>query len=295
MGGQRGRLRDDADFMTLTWPIALAVLFGALLHASWNALVKAGADKALDTALMNLIGGLLALPLVAWAGFPVAAAWPWLLGSMVIHVLYYALLTAAYRHGELALTYPLMRGTAPLLVALGSAALFHEALSPASWAGVLGVCGGVLVLGLSRHGLESGRAVVFALANAVVIAAYTVLDGHGVRASGNAVGYVAMVFLLNALPFGAIVVARRGWSRLAQHARERGALAAVGAAASLGSYGIALWAMTRAPVASVAALRETSVLFAALLGAWHLHERFTPRRAIGTAAILAGVAALRLG
>jgi drug/metabolite transporter (DMT)-like permease len=116
-----------------------------------------------------------------------------------------------------------------------------------------------------------------------------------VRVSGNAVGYVASLFLVNAVPFGAIVLSRRGWPVLAQHARRRAPLAALGAAASVGSYGIALWAMTRAPVASVAALRETSVLFAALLATWHLHERFTPRRALGTAAILAGVAALRLG
>ena len=281
--------------MILTWPIALAVLFGALLHAGWNALVKSGADKALDTAVMNLIGGAMALPLVFVAGLPVAAAWPWLLASAAIHVAYYALLTAAYRHGELALTYPLMRGAAPLLVALVSVSAFGEPLSPAGWAGVVGICGGVLVLGLSSHGLESGRAMALALANAVVIAGYTVVDGHGVRASGAATSYVATLFALNAVPFGAVVLARRGWRPLVQHARKRGPLAALGAAASLGSYGIALWAMTRAPVASVAALRETSVLFAALIGAWQLHERFTPRRALGTAAIVAGVAALRLG
>src|SRR6187455_107519 len=119
--------------MNLTWPIALAVLFAALLHASWNALVKAGADKAMDTATMNLIGGLVALPVIAWVGWPVAAAWPWLLASAAIHVVYYALLVAAYRHGELALTYPLMRGAAPLLVALTSVAAFGEPLSPPAW------------------------------------------------------------------------------------------------------------------------------------------------------------------
>ena len=281
--------------MTLTWPIALAVLFGALLHAGWNALVKSGQDKTLDTALLNLIAGALALPMLAASGWPVAAAWPWIVASALVHVAYYGLLTAAYRHGELALTYPLMRGSAPLLVALMSVTVFGEALSPAAWAGVFAVCGGVLVLGLSRHGLDSGRAVALALANAVVIAGYTLIDGHGVRASGNALAYVAALFLVNALPFGAIVLARRGWPVLAQHARRRAPLAALGAAASAGSYGIALWAMTRAPVASVATLRETSVLFAALLATWQLHERFTPRRALGTAAILAGVAALRLG
>jgi len=281
--------------MMLTWPIALAVLFGALLHASWNALVKSGADKALDAALINLIAGLVALPLVLLAGWPPAEAWPWLLASAAVHIAYYTLLTAAYRHGELALTYPLMRGTAPLLVALGSVALFQEPLTAAGWTGILGICGGVLVLGLSAHGLESGRAVLFALANALVIAAYTVVDGFGVRASGNALGYVAALFLLNALPFGALVLLQRGWRPMALHGRARAPLALLGAAASVGSYGIALWAMTRAPVATVAALRETSVLFAALLGSWFLKEAFNLRRAAGTAAIVIGVMALRMG
>jgi phosphonate utilization associated putative membrane protein len=271
------------------------VLFGALLHAGWNALVKSASDKALDTALLNLIGALVAVPLLLAAGLPAPAAWPWLVGSALVHVAYYSLLTAAYRHGELALTYPLMRGTAPLLVALVSVAAFAEPLSPAGWTGVLGVCCGVLVLGLSRHGLESGRAVALALANAAVIALYTVIDGRGVRAGGNAVAYVAALFLLNGLPFGALVLARRGWPAVRAHAMQRAPRATLGAVASVGSYGIALWAMTRAPVATIAALRETSVLFAAFIGAWQLHEAFTPRRAVGTAAILAGVAALRLG
>lgn len=281
--------------MTLTWPIALAVLFGALLHAGWNALVKAGTDKALDTALLNLIGAVLALPVLAFAGLPAAGAWPWMLASAAVHVLYYALLTAAYRHGELSLTYPLMRGAAPLLVAMCSLAVFGEALTPAGWAGVLGVSAGVLVLGTGRAALESGRAVLLALANAAVIAAYTLADAQGVRASGNPLGYVAALFVLNALPFGALVLRRRGWRAVWAHGRQRAPLATLGAAASMGSYGIALWAMTRAPVATVAALRETSVLFAALIGVWHLRERFTPQRALGTAAIVAGVAALRLG
>jgi phosphonate utilization associated putative membrane protein len=295
MAGLRGPLRHDGACMNLTWPIALAVLFGALLHASWNALVKSGADKALDTALMNLVGGAMALPLVALLGLPAAAAWPWLLASAAIHIGYYALLTAAYRHGELALTYPLMRGAAPLVLALLSATAFGEPLPAAGWVGVLAVSGGVALLGLSRHGLESGRAVAFALANAVVIAAYTIADARGVRASGNAGSYVVTLFAINAVPFAAVMTARRGVAAIAQHARRRAPLAALGAAASAGSYGIALWAMTKAPVASVAALRETSVLFAALLGAWQLNERLTPRRALGTAVILAGVAALRLG
>jgi len=281
--------------MILTWPVVGAVLFGAVLHASWNALVKSSSDKALDTAVIHVLGSVAALPLLAVAGLPAPASWPFLLASLVIHVGYYVALTGAYKHGDLGLTYPLMRGTAPLLVALSAALTLGETLSPLAWAGVLGVSCGVLALGLSRHAMESPRAVGFALANAVVIAIYTIVDGLGVRHSGNALQYVAMLFVLDGWPFGLLVLRRRGWATTWPYARRRAPVALVGALASLGSYGIALWAMTRAPVAMVAALRETSVLFAVLIGTWLLKEAFTLRRAVGTAAIVAGVMALRMG
>jgi phosphonate utilization associated putative membrane protein len=281
--------------MILTWPVVAAVLVGALLHASWNALVKSSHDKALDTAVIHLIGSLVALPLAFIVGLPPAASWPYIAISVTIHIGYYFALAGAYKHGELGLTYPLMRGTAPLLVALASTLTVGEALTPLSWAGVLGVSCGVLALGLSRHALESRRAVAYALANAVIIAIYTVVDALGARASGNPLQYVVMLFVLDGWPFGLIVLMRRGAAVALPYARRRAPVALVGATASLGSYGIALWAMTKAPVATVAALRETSVLFAALLGTWLLKERFSLRRAVGTAAILAGVFALRLG
>jgi phosphonate utilization associated putative membrane protein len=279
----------------MTWTVLAAVLFGALLHASWNALVKSSSDKAMDAAVMHMVGSVLALPLVLIVGLPPVAAWPYVAGSLVIHVGYYTALTGAYKHGDLGLTYPVMRGAAPLLVALSSSVTFGESLSPLAWAGVIGVSCGVLALGLSRHALDSPRAVAFALANALIIAMYTVVDALGVRISGNALQYVALLFVLDGWPFGLMVLWRRKPVVFWAYTRARAPLAAVGAAASLGSYGIALWAMTRAPVATVAALRETSVLFAALLGTWFLREVFTVRRAIGTAAIVAGVMALRLG
>jgi phosphonate utilization associated putative membrane protein len=281
--------------MTLTWAVVAAVLFGALLHASWNALVKSSTDKALDTAVIHLVGSIVALPIALVIGWPPAAAWPFILASVVIHIGYYIALTEAYKHGDLGLTYPLMRGTAPLLVALSASAALGETLSPLAWAGVLGVSCGVLALGVSRHALDSPRAVGFALANAVVIAIYTVVDATGARASGNPLQYVVALFVLDGWPFALLVFARRGGARVWPYARARWPVATLGALASLGSYGIALWAMTRAPVATVAALRETSVLFAALLGTWFLKEAFNLRRAVGTATIVAGVMALRMG
>ena len=187
-----------------------------------------------------------------------------------------------------------MRGVAPLLVALSATFTLGETLSPLAWAGVLGISCGVLVLGLNAHAFRVPKAIGFALANAVIIAIYTVVDGLGVRASGNALQYVATLFMFDDWPFALLMFATRGHA-VGRYARHRWPLATLGACASLGSYGIALWAMTRAPVATVAALRETSVLFAVLLGAWFLKEAFTPRRVLGTCVIAAGVMALRLG
>jgi phosphonate utilization associated putative membrane protein len=196
--------------MTLSWPVVGAVLFAALLHASWNALVKSSQDKDLDMATIHLIGSFMAIPLVALVGWPKAEAWPFIAASVVIHIGYYLALTGAYRHGDLGLTYPLMRGVAPLLVALSATFTLGETLSPLAWAGVIGISCGVLVLGLNRHALEAPKAVAFALANAVIIAVYTVVDGLGVRASGNALQYVATLFLFDGWPFALLMFATRG-------------------------------------------------------------------------------------
>lgn len=281
--------------MTLTWTVAAAVLLGALLHASWNAVIKGSPDKELDTAVMNGLGTLLAVPAALAVGWPPAAAWPYIVASVTIHIAYFITLAGALRHGDLGLAYPLMRGTAPLLVALAAGLALGETLSPWAWAGVLGVCAGVMAMGLSREALAQPKAVGFALTNAVIIALYTVVDALGVRASGNPLQYVMALFALTGWPFLLLVLARRGPAVMWPYARARWPFALGGAMASKGSYGLALWAMTQAPVATVAALRETSVLFAALLGTWFLKELFSLRRAVGTAVIVAGVVALRMG
>jgi len=286
--------------LSLSGPVLAAVLFGALLHASWNALVKSAGDKTLDTALVHFMGALAGLPLLLWLGPPPVRCWPFIGASLVIHIGYYVALSGAYRHGELGMTYPIMRGFAPLLVALASGSLIGEAPSLTAWAGTVAITLGVALVGLAHPGeaLHHGKALAFAFANAGIIAVYTVVDGLGVRASGDALRYVLMLFVLDGWPFPLLVAGRRGrpqWPAIAAYARRRWPLALAGGSASAASYGVALWAMTRAPVASVAALRETSVLFAALLGTWLLKERFGLQRAAGTVVVVAGVMALRLG
>ena len=290
--------------MSLTWPVVLAVLGGAVLHAGWNALVKSSGDKELDTALLHFLGAVVAIPLLIVVGLPPAVAMPFIAASLVIHVGYYIALAGAYQHGELGLTYPIMRGFAPLLVALGSSAVLGEAPTALAWAGILGITLGVALVGLAHPGetLHHRKALAFAFANAMIIAVYTFVDGKGVRetvAAGQlAVTYVALLFVLDGLPYPALVWFKRGRAgrqTILAYARKRWPVAMIGGTASIGSYAIALWAMTVAPIASVAALRETSVLFAALLGVWLLKEKFGLQRALGTAVIVAGVMALRLG
>jgi len=290
--------------MALTWPIVLAVLCGALLHASWNALIKSGNDKALDTALVTFLGALVALPFMLWLGLPPRDAWPFIAASLLIHIGYYIALVGAYQHGELGLTYPIMRGFAPMLVALASGFFLAEAPSAVAWLGIAGITLGVALVGLAHPGdaLHHRKALMFALANAAIIALYTVVDGRGVRASvvddHGALRYVMTLFVLDGIAYPSLVWLRRsaeGRREIVRYARQRWPVAALGGSASIGSYAIALWAMTRAPVASVAALRETSVLFAAVLGTVLLKERFGLQRAVGTGVIVGGVMALRFG
>lgn len=295
----------------MTASVLLAVLFAALLHASWNAFIKSARDQQADTALVHATGCLWAVPVVAWLGWPPAEAWPFLMASVIIHQGYYTALVGAYRHGDLGLTYPIMRGTAPLLVALSApvvaavTGVTGERLSSAAMLGIAAICAGIYLLGVAPAALHSPRralAVRWALLNAVFIAAYTIVDGQGVRMAaahgGSAAQYVCTLFLVNGLPYFAFVWVRRdapGRQSIVDAARRRWPVYALSAAASLGSYGIALWAMTLAPVAVIAALRETSVLFAAALGTVLLKESFGVRRALGTATVLAGIMALRLG
>lgn len=279
--------------MTLTLPITLAVLFGALLHATWNAIVKRGGDPLADMALLTLGASVLAGPLLLLAPAPARASWPFLAASNLIHVGYYATLVGTYRHVDLSVGYPLMRGSAPLLVTLAGVLFLGEHPTPAMAAGIVLICLGVSSLALAgARQAGPARALAWPFANAALIAAYTLVDAAGARASGAPLGYVLWMFFLEGLPFALFVRWQRG-SIFLETARARWRVALAGGACSALSYGIAVWAMTRAPVGAVSALRETSVVFALAIGALVLKERLSLRRWLGVAAVLAGAVTLR--
>ena len=277
--------------------VALAVLLAAAVHAAWNASIKRGRDPLLETTMVHAwvaAPAAFAVFLLPWPG-PTAAAC--LAASTAIHCVYYHALAAAYRHGDLSFAYPVMRGSAPLFTALLGVALFGEHLAPAGWIGIAAICAGVLTIGLAsaRH-VDAGsrrRSLGWALLTALTIVAYTLVDSTGARSAPHAAAYLAWLALLEGPVLFAVVLVHRG-RPLLDYARERG-IAPLGAGvAAMLSYGVALWAMTRAPVALVAALRETSVLFALVIARLLLRERFGAMRWAGAASIVAGVAALRL-
>lgn len=279
--------------MPISLPVFLLVLFAALLHASWNAIIKSSPDTLLDSICLTIAAALLAGCVLPFLPLPAPASWPWLGASVALHVCYFLLLGAVYRHGDLSHVYPLMRGVAPLLVALTGWAWLGETLGGAMWSGIALICAGILLPALRHPRALAGRATLLALVSALLTAAYTLVDGNGTRLSGHSLSYCLWMFLLEAPPLAlAAWLAQR--DALRAHARRRWRHAAAGAVCVLGSYSIALWAMVSAPIAAVAALRETSVLFAAIIGCTLLGEKLGAWRIGGAAVIACGMATLRL-
>lgn len=265
----------------------MVILAGALMHASWNLLVKRSGDARLATAGVYIAAAALASVVLPFIAPPAPVSWPYLAAATVTEVIYGAMLGAAYRVGDLSHAYPVMRGTAPLLVALGSAFFIGDHLTLASWAGVALVCLGIFCMILdARSRGHSALATRLALLNAVVIATYTTIDAIGVRLCRQPAAYTLWLFMLVGIPWFAWMMA--AGSRRREIAR-RLPLLGIGGACSIGSYGLALWAMTRAPVAAVAAVRESSILFGVILGALVLKERVTRARALAACAIALGV------
>ncbi len=285
--------------MELTLGVTLAVLAAGFLHAGWNALLKSssGGDVLLDTAALVAGSSICALAVLAFVPLPDRSAWPFMAASAAVHFGYYLTLVQAYRAGDLSFAYPLMRGTAPLIVTVLGSIFLRELPSAQMTAGILLISLGIVSIAFVQVRGDGRRhppaAAYWAFANAAIIAAYTLVDGAGARASGNALSYVCWLSFIEGIPFLSWVLLRRRAPALAY--LRRGWLGGLGGGAcSLAAYGIVLWAMTRAPIAAVAALRETSVLFAALIGSLWLKEGFGWRRVAGAASVVAGIAALKL-
>ncbi len=276
--------------------VFLAVLFAAACHAGWNALIKVGLDPLSTTTLISLGSAVVALVALPFAGMPAVAAWPWIVASTVIHLFYFAALVESYRTGDLGHVYPIARGSAPLMTAAASAFFVGERLSLLSWSGIVLLAAGVLLLS-ARGSRElthvDKRAVGFALLTALTICAYSVVDGLGARASHNSLSYVLWLFIGIALVLPPYALWRDGRDVIPAMQRYwlRGF---AGGGLQVLSYGIALWAMTLAPIAIVASLRETSVLFGAILAVTVLKEPLRAIRIVAALLILCGLVLLRL-
>lgn len=274
-----------AHHVIVTPAVIALVLCAALLHASWNALLKSGADRLRAITLMTLASGVAALPMAIALPLPAPAAWPYVALSAVLHVGYNVFLARAYRFGEFGQVYPIARGSSPLLVTVGAALFAGEMPGVIALTGVVLVSGGILSLARGRKA-DLGSTLA-ALTTGVFIACYTVCDGIGARVAGNANAYSAWLFMLDGLP---MVLLYRVWKGpLNIGLRDVNTLKTFGGGVvSLVAYGIVIWAVTLAPMGPVSALRETSVVFAALLGRLFLKESLTARRVSACSVIAFG-------
>ncbi|WXL24132.1 DMT family transporter [Ectopseudomonas mendocina] len=275
----------------MTALVFTTILFAAALHASWNAIVKAGKDTFLTTVLVSAFAAIWALIGLPFLPVPDSQSWPYIFISTLLQVIYCYLLATVYRLADMSLVYPLMRGVAPIIVALTATHFLGEKLTGLTWLGILIVCSGVL-FALVRMKSGNAKGVMLALLNAFIIAGYTLSDGIGVRLSGSPVAYTLWVFLLAGvlILIWPLVVQRRAFFA---YTGQNWRLGAVGGMGAIASYGLALWAMIGAPVAVVAALRESSILFAALISFFILKERVDAVRVISACLIVVGVAVLR--
>ena len=274
-----------------------AVLVAAFMHATWNALIKVRADRFASISLTSLGMTFTALPVLPFVTFPSASVWPWIITSLVIHIGYRLFLVLAYEAGDLAQAYPLARGAAPLITTVGGIVLVGEMPGAIAIAGIVLLSASTFLMSL-RGGASLGRlngAVVgYALTTSLFIAGYTLTDGVGARLAETAVSYAAWLFFCDGICAMAIGFVYRGRRLLTVLAAEWkvGALTGFLSAAA---YGIAMWAMTRAPIASVASLRETSILFAMAISVFMLGERMTAWRGAAAVGIMVGMVALRIG
>lgn len=268
------------------------ILLAAAFHATWNAIVKAGSNKFLTTVLVTASAAVFAMLLLPFFPMPNSASWIYILASTGIQILYFGMVAKIYHIADLGLTYPLMRGTAPLIVALLATVLLHEKLELQAWLGIITISMGILSMIFAAP--KTGRkGIGLALLNAILIASYTLVDGYGIRLSGSPISYILWSFVLSGLIFF-IFALKMQYRQMGDYLRSNWHLGLIGGIGSFFSYGLALWAMTLAPVAIVAALRETSILFATLITIFILKERATITRILSSCIILIGALLLRI-
>ena len=277
---------------TLSLTVTLAVLAAAVTHATWNAIAHGIKDQTLAFALIGIGGITVSIPLVIVAALPRSSSWPYLLASIAIHVFYNLLLMQCYRLGEFSQVYPLARGISPLVVTILAAVFVHEHLGLLQVTGVVVVSTGLafLVFGGRRPGRG---AFLAAVGTGLTIAAYTTVDGVGVRLSASPVGYIGWLMVLQSLCVPLFAAVRRRDVLLKQPRRILLAALAAGALSVL-AYGLVLWAQTRGALAPIAALRETSVIFGAIIGTLVFREPFGRTRIIATVLVVAGIVLLNV-
>jgi drug/metabolite transporter (DMT)-like permease len=279
--------------MPFSW--MLVVLFAAALHASWNAIIKSGSDKFNDTVLVLIGAALFPGLLLPWIPLPVAASWPYLGASVIIHFFYFSLVALAYRAGDMSYAYPIMRGVAPMVTALVISFVIDEPLSPGAKAGIVLLCLGILTL--TSESWWSGKVgftpTAIALTNATVISMYTVVDGIGLRLAGDPISYICWLFFLQPVPFIPLLVFRHR-ERFTAQLKRRWSASLLGGLCTCTSYGLAMYAMAHIPIALVAALRETSVIFGTIIAAVFLKERFGPSRYVAAGLVTAGAVVMKM-
>jgi len=279
--------------MSFSW--MLVVLFAAALHASWNAIIKAGSDKFNDTVLVTVGAAVVPGLLLPWIPLPAAASMPYLITSVIIHFFYFSLVALAYRAGDMSYAYPIMRGIAPLLTSVTASVAIGEPLSSGGKIGIVLLCLGILTLTSESCWARTVglKPTAIALTNAVVISMYTVVDGIGLRLAGDPVSYICWLFFLQPVPFIPLLVFNQR-ERFMTQMKTRWSVSLLGGLCTCASYGLAMYAMAYIPVALVAALRETSVIFGAIIAAVFLHERFDLVRYVAAGLVTAGAVVIKV-
>lgn len=276
-------------------PVFALVLLAAVAHAAWNGWLKKSSPDFIGLAAISIGWLILGVIGLLFVGLPAWSHWPYLLLTTVVHTIYAALLINAYRHGELSLAYPIARGTGPLIVAFAAPFLLNEHLEGPDLFAVALIVAGILIIGLAGAGasLRERHAILLSLATGVAIGLYTLIDAAGARSGPSPHTYSAWLFVLTAIALLVVTGSVHRTTTLAllrphlRHGISVGVLSAV-------AYWIVLWAMTVAPAALVAAVRETSILFAALIGWRLLGERITRLRWVGVALTVVGLVVARL-